>query len=51
VPLIRGIQITGGLEVFGDQCSVFTDRFEVALFEGGGDSPVHFGRSDLSCDS
>ncbi len=37
------MQIARRFVVFGDKGGVFTDRVEVALFDGGGDSPVHFG--------
>ena len=36
-------QIARRFEVFGDQGGVFADRVVVALFDGGGEPPVHLG--------
>ena len=43
-------QIARRFEVFGDQGGVFADRVVVALFDGGGEPPVHLGaiRLELS---
>ena len=43
MPGIRGPQIARRFEVFGDQGGVFADRVAVALFDGGGEPPVHVG--------
>ena len=43
-------QIARRFEVFGDQGGVFADRVVAALFDGGGEPPVHLGaiRLELS---
>ena len=50
MPGIRGTQIARRFEVFGDQGGVFADRAVAALFDGGGEPPVHLGaiRLELS---
>ena len=36
VPAVGGVQITGGLQMFGDQRGVLVDRFRVTCFDRGG---------------
>ena len=40
---IRGVQITGGLKMFGDQRRVLVDRCRVTCFDRGGQTPVPLG--------
>jgi hypothetical protein len=43
VPAVGGVQITGGLEVFGDQRGVLLGRCRLLGFDGGGQPPVQPG--------
>ena len=43
VPAVRGAQITGGLQMLGDQRGVLVGRFRVAGFDRGGQPPVQLG--------
>ena len=43
VPAVRGVQIAGGLEVFGDQRRVLVRRARVTLLDRGGQAPVRLG--------
>ena len=43
VPAVGGVQLAGGLQMFGDQRGVLVDRSRVTLFDGGGQAPVQFG--------
>ena len=50
VPAVGGVQITGGLQVFGDQRRVLVSRGGVTRFDRGGQPPVQLGaiRLELS---
>ena len=43
VPAIRGVQLAGGLEVFGDQRRVLLHRAGRTLLDRGGQAPVPLG--------
>ena len=43
VPAVGGVQITGGLQVFGDQRRILVDRVRVTGFDRGGQPPVQLG--------
>ena len=47
VPAESGVQVTGGLEMFGDQRRVLIQRIRSALFEGGRQTPMQFGSVGL----
>ncbi len=47
VPGVRGVQITGGLQMFGDQRSVLVGRRRVTFFDRGRQPPVHLGSIGL----
>ena len=50
MPRISRPQVARRFEMLGDQGGVFADRVVVALFDGGGEPPVHLGaiRLELS---
>ena len=50
MPLIRGVQITGGLQVFGNQGGILFGRRTGHLIGCGRDAPVQLGAIGLSCD-
>ena len=43
MPAVGGVQITGGLQMFGDQRRVLIRRGRVARFDRGRHPPVQFG--------
>ena len=43
VPAVGGVQITGGLQMLGDQRRVLVGRVRVALFDRGGQPPMQLG--------
>ena len=43
VPAVRGVQLAGGLQMFGDQRRVLLDRLRVTLLDRGGQAPVPLG--------
>ena len=51
VPVERRVQITRGLEVFGDQRRVFVDRSGSRCSIAAASRRCSSARSDLSCDS
>ena len=51
VPTVGGVPITGGLQMFGDQRSIFISRGRAPGFDNGGQPPVSSARSALSCES
>jgi hypothetical protein len=47
VPAVGGVQITGGLQMFGDQRSIFISRGRATGFDYGGQPPVQLGAVGL----
>ena len=43
VPTVGGVQITGGLQMLGNQRSVVVGRSGITLFDRGGQAPVQLG--------
>ena len=43
MPAVGGVQITGGLKMFGDQCRVLVDGLRLAGFDRDGQPPVQLG--------
>ena len=43
MPAVGGVQITGGLQMFGDQRRVLVDRVRVTCFDRGGQPPMQLG--------
>ena len=43
VPAVSGVQITGGLQMLGDQRGVLVGRVRVTFFDRGGHPPVQLG--------
>ena len=45
VPAVGGVQITGGLQMFGDQRGIFVGRAGLTFLDRGGQAPVPLGAS------
>ena len=43
VPAVGGVQVAGGLQMFGDQRRILVRRPGLALLDRGGQAPVHLG--------